>query len=312
MSYFSLKSCLITPPPNSSRRCGGLARTLPSLTCHRVVLAFAPPSHLPWLAVVSCCTILIALLPLNAQPSPPASHWPLVLPGWFLRHFSLRRFRLTLPLFAPPPLIDVPAGCCLASHCAASALHQLSSCRRLLHRAGWLLRCLSSCHPLVRVGEGQLTIRLRQHSSKGQLTVLRCHCGYPLVRCCHCRHCTSRVSPMAPRCHPHPCVNKGWPTMPRCLVIITRPGATDSAEALSYRPPPMSSLCKGRMTANAKVPPPVPAAVASLIRVFFLAASLALASLLLVSLLWLGVFDAARMMLVAIMLSYDVGNTNNH
>jgi hypothetical protein len=43
-------------------------------------------------------------------------------------------------------------------------------------------------------------------------------------------------------------------------------GATDSTEALSYRLLPLSLSRKGRMTANAKVPPPVPAAVASLIR----------------------------------------------
>ncbi len=163
-------------------------------------------------------------MPLPVQPLPPASHLPLILPGWLLRHFSLRRLRLMLPLIALPPLINVPAGCCGTSCCAASILRQLSSRHRLSQRAGWLLRRLSSCRPHVCACEGQPTIRWWRCSSKGQLTVSGRHhpslsCAVAIVCCC-----MSRVSPTAPRRHPHPHINKGWPTMPRHLIMIARAG----------------------------------------------------------------------------------------
>ncbi len=131
MSYFSSKaSSLIAPPPTSiqpplRRRPLYLALVDPP-SCHtrlRAALSFALAGG----SVSSRCAVLVTPLPLNAQPPPPASHSPLVLPGWLSGHFSLRRLCLTSPLVAPPPLIDVPAGCCVASRRAASVLRQLSS-----------------------------------------------------------------------------------------------------------------------------------------------------------------------------------------
>ncbi len=121
MSYFSSKSCLIAPPPStttSSRRCGGLARTSPSSTRHRVTLAFAPPSCLPWL--------IVALA--------------LVAP------FSSRHCLSTCSLRLLPPirLSFSLAGCHVTSHCAASASRCLSS-RRRLSSTCWLVVAL----PLV-------------------------------------------------------------------------------------------------------------------------------------------------------------------
>ncbi len=142
------------------------------------------------------------------------------------------------------------AGCCITSHCTTSAscclllrCRLLSMCRLVVvsplfpppppcissphatashNPPSWLLRCLSSCRPLVCAGEGQPTIRWRRCSSKGQLMVLKHHRRYPLVRYCHCRHCKSRVSQTVPRHHCCPHMNKGWPTKSRRLVIIVR------------------------------------------------------------------------------------------
>jgi hypothetical protein len=123
-------------------------------TCHCAALSFA----LAGCSVSSCCAILVAPLPLDAHPLPPASHLPLLLPGWLLHHFSLSRLCITSPLIAPPPLIDALAGCCVASCCATSTLHQLSSRRRLSRCTGWLSRRLSSCRPLICASEGQPTM----------------------------------------------------------------------------------------------------------------------------------------------------------
>ncbi len=105
MSYFSSKSCLIASPPTSSRRCDGLARTLPLLTRHRVTLAFVPPSCLPWL--------IVALA--------------LVAPFWLHHCFSTRSLRLLPPIH----LLFSLAGCHVTSHCASSASRHLLSCRHL-------------------------------------------------------------------------------------------------------------------------------------------------------------------------------------
>jgi hypothetical protein len=189
-------------------------------SCHthlHATLSFALAGY----SINSCCTVLITLMPIDVQPPPPAFHLSLVLPGWLSR---LLRLHLTLPLVVPLTLINVPAGCCIASRRAASALYQLSSHHPLLQHASWLSLSLSSCRPLVCACEGQPTIRWRRRLSKGRLTVSRHHHHYPLMHCCHCCHCMSRVSPMAPRCHHRPHVNKGWPMMPRRLVIIARVG----------------------------------------------------------------------------------------
>jgi hypothetical protein len=110
MSYFSSKSFPIAPPPLAA---AAAARTLPLSTCHRVTLAFEPPSRLPWLVVVSA----------------------LVAP------FSSRRCLSTRSLHLLPPicLSFSPAGCCVTSHCAASP-NVASRCTATSHRrAGWLL-----------------------------------------------------------------------------------------------------------------------------------------------------------------------------
>jgi hypothetical protein len=130
MSNFSSKSCLIALPPTSSRRCGGLARTSPSSTRHRVTLAFAPPSHLPWLVVALA----------------------LVAPFLSCRCLSTRSLRLLPPIRLSFSL----AGCRVTPHCAASASRRLPS-RRRLSSTCWLvialslvvppLPCVSSPHP---------------------------------------------------------------------------------------------------------------------------------------------------------------------
>jgi hypothetical protein len=130
MSYFSLKSCLIAPLPTSSRRCGGLARTLPLSTRHCVTLAFVPPSRLPWLVVALA----------------------LIAP------FLLRCSFLTRSLHLLPPicLLFSLAGCHVTSHCAASTSRCLSSHCRLSLTCGLVVvsplvapppPCVSSLHP---------------------------------------------------------------------------------------------------------------------------------------------------------------------
>jgi hypothetical protein len=105
MSYFSLKSCLIAPPPTSSCHYGGLACTSSLLTRHCVTLAFAPPSRLPWLVVVLA----------------------LVVP--YLLHCCL--LMRSLRLLPPIRLSFSLAGCRVISHCTASVSCPSSSRRRL-------------------------------------------------------------------------------------------------------------------------------------------------------------------------------------
>ena len=64
----------------------------------------------------------------------------------------------------------------------------------------------------------------QRRSRKGQSAVSRRHRRFPLVHCCHCRCCTSRVLLTAPRRHRCPRMKKGWPMLPRHLVIIARAG----------------------------------------------------------------------------------------
>jgi hypothetical protein len=131
MSNFSSKSCLIAPPPTtSSHRCGGLARTSPSSTRHRVTLAFAPPSRLPWLVVA-----LALVAPFSSR-----------------RCLSTRSLRLLPPI----RLLFSLAGCRVTSQCAASTSRRLSSRRRLSSTCRLVvapplvappLPCVSSPHP---------------------------------------------------------------------------------------------------------------------------------------------------------------------
>jgi hypothetical protein len=119
----------------SSCHPGGLARTLPLSTRHHVTLAFVMPSCLPWLVVASA----------------------LVVPFSLHRCLSMRSLRLLPPIC----LLFSLAGCCVTSHCAASASHCLSSHRRLSSTRRLVVvlplivpppprvssphRCLSSC-----------------------------------------------------------------------------------------------------------------------------------------------------------------------
>jgi hypothetical protein len=65
--------------------------------------------------VTSHCIVLVAPLPLDTQPPPPAFHSSLILPGLFLCHFLLQCLHLVLPLVTPMSLINAPAGGCIIS-----------------------------------------------------------------------------------------------------------------------------------------------------------------------------------------------------
>jgi hypothetical protein len=105
-SFFH-KSCLIAlpPSPTSSHHCGSLARTLPSLTCHHVTLAFVLPSRLPWLIVV------------------------LALVAPFLSHRCLST--CSLRLLPPIRLLFSLSGCCITSYCTSSTSLSLLLCHCL-------------------------------------------------------------------------------------------------------------------------------------------------------------------------------------
>jgi hypothetical protein len=114
MSYnFSSNSCPIALPPLAAA-----AAALPiPYPCQPAIvsLAFTPPSSLPWLVIASA--LIAPFLPRGCLLTSSLCLLPpicLVLPGWLLRHFSLCCLHLTLPLILPPPLIDTPAGCCVA------------------------------------------------------------------------------------------------------------------------------------------------------------------------------------------------------
>ncbi len=136
MNYFSLKSCPIAPPPSAVAEVA-LPIPCPCPHCRLVTLAFVPPSCLPWLVVASLLIAMFLSRHCLLRCSLRFLLLPLFLPGWLSSHFSLHRLCLTLPLVAPPPLIDAPASCCVI----ASTLLQLSLHHCLLQHAGWL-----SCH----------------------------------------------------------------------------------------------------------------------------------------------------------------------
>ncbi len=141
------------------------ASCLPAGCC--VALVVMPPPPLILLMLCLC----LAACRLRLSTSPPGCH---LFASWLSCRISLRHLHLASPFVAPPPHMSIldpllsfaPAGCCIASHCAASASHPLVNTTASQHAAASRYSGNSTSHlPLVH---SYLTVVRRRHGDDGR------------------------------------------------------------------------------------------------------------------------------------------------